>query len=214
MKTNVNMIRKIDNFDVLQRTSDGMFYATGLLKQWNESTGMDKKINHYLELSSTKEFFDCLESEAVITASADNQIVTSVKGGKVQGTWMHPYMFIDFAMWLNPRFKAKVIKFVYDNLVAFRHSAGDGYINSCRNLSKLEDVDYSQFAKGCNYVIFGTHFKDIRNTATAEQLADLNALQTKLDTLIEYGAIKNFEDCMNVLRQEYKKNHPNNVLMQ
>ena len=30
------------------------------------------------------------------------------------GTWMHPMLFIDFAMWINPSFKYDVLKFVYD----------------------------------------------------------------------------------------------------
>lgn len=33
MKTNVNMVRKLDRFDVIQRTKDGMFNATALLTQ-------------------------------------------------------------------------------------------------------------------------------------------------------------------------------------
>ena len=36
MKTNQNMIRKMGNFEVIQRTKDGFFNATSLLKQWNE----------------------------------------------------------------------------------------------------------------------------------------------------------------------------------
>ena len=38
MKTSVTMKRKMGNFDILQRTSDGMFNATELLKQWNLNT--------------------------------------------------------------------------------------------------------------------------------------------------------------------------------
>lgn len=32
--------------------------------------------------------------------------------GKV---WMHPYLFIDYAMWLDPKFKLEVIKTFYEN---------------------------------------------------------------------------------------------------
>ncbi len=35
MKTNQEMIRPMGNFNVIQRTKDGMFNATDLLKQWN-----------------------------------------------------------------------------------------------------------------------------------------------------------------------------------
>ena len=30
-------------------------------------------------------------------------------------------------MWLNPKFKVKVLKFVYDELIKYRHDAGDNY---------------------------------------------------------------------------------------
>lgn len=40
---------------------------------------------------------------------------------------MHPLLFIDFAMWLNPAFKVKVLKFVYDQLIQYRNDAGDTY---------------------------------------------------------------------------------------
>ncbi len=37
------------NFEVFQRTSDGFFNATTLLKQWNANSGMNKKLDHYFE---------------------------------------------------------------------------------------------------------------------------------------------------------------------
>ena len=37
MKTNQILTRKMGDFNVNQRTSDEMFNATELLKQWNES---------------------------------------------------------------------------------------------------------------------------------------------------------------------------------
>ena len=40
MKTNQIMKRPLANFTVEQRTKDGMFCATALLKQWNEQDGV------------------------------------------------------------------------------------------------------------------------------------------------------------------------------
>lgn len=51
--------------------------------------------------------------------------------GKNGGTWMHPILFIDFAMWINPSFKYDVLKFVYDELIKFRNLAGDAYPRMC-----------------------------------------------------------------------------------
>ena len=61
MKTSVTMKRKMGNFDILQRTSDGMFNATELLKQWNLNTQnygdlKKKDMDDYLSIKSTKEF--------------------------------------------------------------------------------------------------------------------------------------------------------------
>ena len=51
-------------FAVTQRTSDGMFNATSLMKQWNVNNGSKKKIKHFLEKNkSTQEIIDALISE-------------------------------------------------------------------------------------------------------------------------------------------------------
>lgn len=60
MKTSVNMVRKLDVFDVIQRTKDSMFNATVLMEQWNEYSGQKKNINHYLDNTKTKEFITAL----------------------------------------------------------------------------------------------------------------------------------------------------------
>ncbi len=38
MKTNVVMKREMGEFTVLQRTKDGMFNSTDLLRQWNKAS--------------------------------------------------------------------------------------------------------------------------------------------------------------------------------
>ena len=48
MKTNVNMIRTMGNFNVTQRTKDGFFNATELLKQWNGYRCQKKRSNKIL----------------------------------------------------------------------------------------------------------------------------------------------------------------------
>lgn len=50
------------------------------------------------------------------------------KANRVLAIFGHDFIdFIDFAMWLNPAFKAKVLKFVYDELLHHRHEAGAAY---------------------------------------------------------------------------------------
>lgn len=47
-------------FKVTQRTKDGFFNATSLLKQWNEKTGMKKEVTKFLDLESTTELVKVL----------------------------------------------------------------------------------------------------------------------------------------------------------
>jgi hypothetical protein len=66
MKTNNVILRPMGPFQVQQRTKDGMFNATNLLKQWNnyvenlntQNSGYVKKkeIKEYLENKSTQDF--------------------------------------------------------------------------------------------------------------------------------------------------------------
>lgn len=39
-----DLVRKMGSFDVLQRTNDGMFNASALLKQWNAVDGNAFKV--------------------------------------------------------------------------------------------------------------------------------------------------------------------------
>lgn len=50
-------------FSVEQRTKDGMFNATALLKQWNKSAGEKKEIKKFFENQNTKEFISALIEE-------------------------------------------------------------------------------------------------------------------------------------------------------
>lgn len=101
MKTNQVMIRPMGEFKVIQRTKDAFFNATDLLKQWNQLKGMKKEVSDYFDLSSTKEFiYTIMERENYDTGNYPYHKSRANKGDNA-GTWMHPLLFIDFAMWIN-----------------------------------------------------------------------------------------------------------------
>jgi len=198
MKTNVNMIRKMGNFDVIQRTKDGMFNATTLIKQWNNTSGQQKKLDHFFENKSTKEYVDVLVNE--LNLNTRNSVYLKTRG-KNGGTWMNPYLFIDFAMWLNPKFKFSVIKFVHDQLIEFRHNAGDKYIELSASAARFKDVNYSDMAKALNYIVFNRHEKGIRQTANPVQLKELSDVQKKLSFAIDMGYIRNYNQLLAEMRR-------------
>ena len=207
MKTSVIMTRRMGQFNVLQRTKDGMFNATALLAQWNRTTGDKKEITKFFENQATKQFIEALMEEENLHTQNSAYVKSRASRGDNSGTWMHPYLFVKFSMWLNPRFEVKVVKFVYDELIKFRTTAGDNYNVLARSIAALPDVDYSQVARGLNWIIFDKHERDIRNTATPKQLQALDDLQRKLAFSVDMGYIRTFPDLMNSMRKIYSRQH-------
>ena len=200
MKTNQIMIRQMGEFTVRQRTLDGKFDATKLLTQWNKSLGIKKSIKDFLDNQGTKDFIEVLNNEEFPNGGNCPYLATR---GKQGGTWMHPILFIKFAMWINPKFEYFVIRFVYDQLIELRHSAGDQYRGLTRSLSKFENVDYGRVAKGLNYIIFGIHEHELRQSATVQQLKSLSSLQEKLAFAVNMGYIKTYNELIEEMLRIY-----------
>lgn len=211
MKTNVIMVRDMGNFKVSQRTKDGMFNATALVKQWNFSQNLSgrkgKRIDDFLNLNNTKSFLEVLVAEINNTENSRYLKTHESTRGKNGGTWMHSYLFIKFAMWLNPKFEVKVIKFVYDELIKYRHDAGDNYKLLSESGVKLKGYNYPEVAKALNWIVFKKHSKNIRQIATQSQLKELADLQTKLAFAIDMGYITSYKQLLSELRQLFTKKH-------
>lgn len=199
MKTNQVMLRPFYDAHIEQRTKDGYFNATAFLAHFNTVRHLedkDKKImGDFLRLDSTKEYIEVIEEDlkhaySHLKASKSNNInnlkVVYTRRGKNAVTWMNPYLFIDFAMWLSPKFKYRIIKFVYDQLIQFRNDAGDHYLAMCSSLKRrylaLFGTNpprelYKKEAKTINSLVFGSEYSNQRNEASQEQLNLLVALQ-------------------------------------
>lgn len=212
MTTNQNMIRKMGNFDVTQRTKDGFFNATALAKQWNKTNNQRKEVTDFLRLNSTKEYIQAIENDIDIL-NTGNPVFKIGRGKYSGGTWMHPYLFIDFAMWLNPTFKLQVIKFVYDEMIKYRNLAGDSYKELGSAVSKLVPREFvanamKKVAEALNYIVFGDHKNGIRNDFGEEhKQQELWEFQRKVTSLINEGFISTFEALIDYLRTSYRNKH-------
>ncbi|MBW3020084.1 KilA-N domain-containing protein, partial [Candidatus Woesearchaeota archaeon] len=141
MKTEVILYsREFDGQVVRQLSKCGYMCATDITRIYNEyrkGTGLSpKELNDYFKLKSTNEFLEslCNELNLLHKNKTDNTPFYSpsslkmVKRGKNnKGTWLHPYLFVDYAMWLSPEFRAKVVMWVGDQLLHFRNSSGDAF---------------------------------------------------------------------------------------
>jgi hypothetical protein len=216
MKTNNVMIRPMGQFQVEQRTKDGMFNATALLRQWNETANAKKEIKDYLENKSTQEFLAALIEEENL--NGENSPYLTSRGKYTGGTWMHPLLFIDFAMWLNPAFKVKVLKFVYDQMIQYRNDAGDAYKELGSAMSKVVEKSFmavamSNISKAINYIVFGEHYSLIRNDKGTEDMQrELFEMERKVSQLIFDGFLKSYDEIMNYLRKKWREKYTPAIL--
>lgn len=211
MKTNQIMTRTMGLFTVEQRTKDSMFNATALLKQWNETSGEKKEITKFFENENVKEFISALMEEENLHTQNFAYVKSRASRGLNSGTWMHPILFVKFAMWLNPRFEVQVIKFVYDQMIAYRNEAGDAYRELASAVAKVVSPNFmkaamKQIAEGLNWCIFNQHETAIRNQHGDEsKMRRLFELERKVASLIEDGFINSQKDIMTYLRRQWRK---------
>lgn len=207
MKTNNVILRPMGEFKVAQRTKDGMFNATALLKQWNEKSISERKMANYFLSEKTNDFISTIIKRENL--NTPKMVYLTSRGKHNGGTWMHPMLFIDFAMWINPSFKYDVLKFVYDQMIKYRNDAGDAYKKLANSVQKIVSASFmpvamSNLSKAINHVVFGSHETMMRNKAGEEsKQQELFALEAKLSDLIEDGFITSYDSLMNYLRRKW-----------
>ena len=204
MKTPQIMIRDLNGVMIRQNHKTGFFNANDLLTLYKDNGGKEKEVGDFLRLPSAKAFASAVLKDILqntgknhISKSGkekggtalDNNLLIEKKRGKNGGTWLHPYIFMDFAMWLSPEFKVTCIKWLYDNLIQFRDQCGDGFNQVNKVLFEQKPsrppFDYSNEAKMINKLVFGRPDKGQRNAATERQLSLLKAMQKADAYLIE-----------------------------
>ena len=133
--------------------------------------------------------------------------------GNQVGTWMHPLLFIDFAMWINPSFKYDVLKFVYDRMLVYRNEAGDAYKQLSSAMSKICTPHQMKkympiLGRGINFIVTGRHEHKLRNEyGTEEKQKEYFELEKQVAMLIDEGFLKTPDDVANYLRRKFQKKY-------
>ena len=203
-------------FEVLQRTKDGMFNATALIRQWNEQPNVAmRKLDNYFNSIKTQEFISTIQQRENLDTPKMVYLKTRGKDG---GTWMHPLLFIDFAMWINPAFKYDVLKFVADQMIKYRNDAGDAYRELGSAVQKIVDrswmpIAMKNIAKALNFIVFGNHGREMRNKQGDEvKMRELFELERQIALLVNDGFLKNYNALIEYLRRKWKDKYLPSVL--
>lgn len=214
MKTNQIMMRQMGVFQVEQRTSDGFFNATSLMKQWNETHPNKKRdMDNFWKATNLSELMsEIVENELHFTSVDFTELkkqlsrTSKARSDRGGGTWLHPILFIKWAMYLDPRFEYHVLRFVADQMIQYRRDAGDAHKVMCSALSKIPFSGniYKEVSAALNFVIFNHHEKMIRNKVGDEKSQkELFELEKIVATLVNDGFLKTIDDIKNYLRKKW-----------
>ena len=214
MITNQIMKRPLANFTVEQRTKDAFFNATNLLKQWNgQPDAAQRKMDNYFASSKTVEFIQTIMERENLHTPKMVYVKSKARSDRGGGTYMHPLLFIDFCMWINPSFKYDVLKFVYDKMLDYRNEAGEAYKELASAMQKIctphEMKKYMPIiGKGINYIITGKHEHQLRNEyGTEETQKEYFLLERQVAMLIDDGFLKTPEEAVNYLREKFQRKY-------
>lgn len=182
MITEVVMKREIMGDIVSQKSKSGFFSATDLFRVGNKirtEMGMGiVTLKEYSKLESSKEFMEAL--------TAKHGVIKISGRGRGNHTWVHPLLFIDIALWINPKLKLEVYQWLYDYLLLYRNNSGDSFKKMCGALmvraNKTQFVDNVQ--KLCDLIKKECGVKDWE-TATQEQLKLRDKIQDNIALLCD-----------------------------
>lgn len=168
----------------IQRRKDMYFSANEIINIHNEKhENAHVQLNNYKNSNKTLEYIELLQAEGI-----EKPIISS--RGKNGGTWMHPKLFIDFAMWVSVEFKSIVIDYVLDGLIMSRTEAGDYYNEMCAQILKTHIDYYGKKPNPSLYIsearmireLLGFNKKD-RNEMTEKELSNVTSMQ-KLNAIL------------------------------
>jgi hypothetical protein len=123
MLTEVIVKRELMGCEISQKSKTEMLSATDLVKAGNKFRILNGlqifDVNEYFRRKSTIEFIKSMEEKF-----GEIKVVSK---GKNQHTWVHPFIFIDIALAINPAFKVEVYGWLFDKLLRYRNESGDSY---------------------------------------------------------------------------------------
>ena len=127
MKTEVFMQRELFGEIIHQKSKSEFFSATDLVKvgnKWRISKGMAPfDMKAWFARKDVHEFLVELErTKGTVKISGK---------GRGHHTWVHPILFIDMALAINPALKVEVYDWLYDQLLKHRNNSGDSFKAMC-----------------------------------------------------------------------------------
>jgi len=201
MKTAVIMKRELMGIPVRQNHKTKMFNANDLHKIGNEHRKIlglpAKQLAQYFTIAPTDE----LIKEICLTEVIRLDDVKKATKGKEGGTWVHPILFVDLAMWYSPKLKYQIIKWVMDDLMEARDESGDSYKRMSSTLSRCfpkefdHPLSYVRVAKAIAAACGVQEGADKWQKASERQLKLRDKIQANIELIADL--CPNAGECIN-----------------
>ena len=196
------------------RNKETVLFMEELIKDLsvNSSDSIKGRIHTFMEkadFTSFSGFRENMNDKGTLKVVKALKLYSTKGRGDNRETYCHPYLFVKIAMWLNPQFEAKVIRWISDNLITSRISAGEGYKEMCAaiqgnlikdEMSPMDRVKtYQSFARLLNVKVFGESKGDLRQLASQDQLDRLNILEKTMGALISVGVVTDLQSAIEMI---------------
>ena len=181
MITQVIMKKELFGCEISQNSKTEFFSATDLVKAGNKW--------RILNMMSPFDFSSYIKTKSFLEfkKEVDSKYGNSLISGKGRGinTWVHPLIFIDIALAINPKLKVEVYEWLFDNLIRFRNDSGNSYKQMsaaiyARYSNKREFPEYIQ--KVANYIKSELKVSDWQK-ATEPQLKNRDIIHNSIRLL-------------------------------
>jgi len=200
MKTEVVMKRELFGCPISQKSKSEFFSATDLVKagnEWRRKEGLnDFNLSQYLKSKSSNEFINELEAKYKTKCKI-------VGRGAGSSTWVHPLLFIDIALAINPKLKIEVYEWLFDHLIKYRNESGDSYKEMCGSLYDLHTnkKEFSHFiVTVADYIRTSIGVKDWQK-ATEKELETRDKIHVAIKLFC--NVLKNPREAVRLGVQEY-----------
>lgn len=211
MKTEVIMKRKLEgtykNVDtttfvvgmkIRQRHKTGFFSLKDL-----ENLGNEYRKSKGLPYVATASYFRTQGSKEFIKELENKYGEVQVGGlGRGHEKWVHPYLFMDIAMWYNPSLKVLIYTWMTDNLLLLRDISGDSYKGMVKaiamnlNLASRLPKIMPDICKKIQEAVGVSSQKGKWEEATKEQLMLRDNIHTRIEALTY--ALKNIDQIVDI----------------
>ena len=169
-----------------------------------------KRLDVFLKNRQTEDFIASIARNEGLDVK-DVVKTSRARADRGGGTWVHPMLFIDLCMWLDPDFKYKALKFVQDQMLRFRDEAGEAYKALCQAVARITPDGSRRevmafVGRAINYIMWNTHNDRERDAhATEDDMRRLQEFERRLASLIDDGFITSPDGLTRYLRRQWAK---------